>query len=1120
MATKIENDLPPSPTNDESDGEEAVGDNTDEANDSVARILKQLQSNGALIKKPKEEYHCYTCEEDFQARGQFHRHLLQHVSLPSIILEKLPSDDELDLSGDEHWSDEDDLPDTPAKAPQKIDVSQLLKQKGIQIKAPVTPTKTADSALSKLSGLGFTIKKNVTPIKQEKADDKPAGKDIMQKLGMLGGIKLKIKSDGGNSNFKVVNGLRDFQTSDNEDEDEPKDSDEDPDKSQDASGGEGSGDEDVTQKTNNRKNSDSDDSIDKIPLANSKRIQIGNAKNNTHAELVEPKAEPADLPKPGLIRRAVKQTPKRGTNILPGTQIRPQQVSEPRAATPQAPAPAAAPVAPPATPAAAPAPQDIVVKQEVTDSDHTQPSNAPLFSGQIKTERSSPPITDVISTPLISRVKSESEPEPVTPNAQPLFTNNTPAAPLLPKTESSNVTIIEINGDSNDEDDDCCVVSSTPAPDIKPTIIPKTENTPYSTSSYPTLHSTLTAAAPAAGRPLATTEKQHSFNWNAPDTKPPIDMLERSADDIFESLLSSTKKEGGSLSDTSEYISLDRLGSQHACDVCNSRYTTAGALDDHIRATGHSASVVLPSAPYAGALVPASSSLLTSLLPVKQLAEQVGKLSAIGTGASPYATHQQNVMINIQAYPGAGGMPPPAYPSSYPQQGYPPGGGMYQQQQYPPQYMNQQQQYAQYQPPMSKAGYPGAAPGPYVSVASSSPYSAASPLQGMQQAVYGQAPMMSQPPQMGMVGQMGPPSAPSPGNPYAQATSPGGAMRPPPPPGPSASGIRIQNVQTFSPGQLGAPGGPAAGGAPRGAGPRPRAPGVRGARPTIRPGIQVQGQARGPRPAAPRAPLKRPGGGAGGPQQKRRDMLLPGKHDNEDCHVMAMQKQREGMPLIHSVQGAKDKLSLGSQISITKKSVPKPSNAMAHMLASRGISIKQKPRSRSPSPERPAPRLPSLPAGMSIRHAPRASSFSIPEAGGGLHSCKLCRKSFMSAASLSAHAQAAHPQSKLPVFKCDECPASYPKSLQLQHHKRTFHNVTGPNRELGLPVVDLSQPDNVQRLSNLGIYHYIPLASRENADGSYGIPVVSVSNMHNGLATSIQALGADGLLSLGPLKQA
>ncbi|XP_053618183.1 uncharacterized protein LOC128679769 [Plodia interpunctella] len=1180
MENKLETDLASSPRNDESDGD--VQDPVDQEeedeyeepeekvipNNNVQNILKKLQSSGALIKKPKQEYRCVTCDEGYTSWEVLENHLIQHVSLPSVVLDKLPSDDEdTPPSGDENWSDEEEDAPLPKPAaskatPKKLDVSQLMN---LNIKKPTAQNKNSDAALSKLSGLGFTIKKNATPIKKEPED---SSNDLMNKLGKLGGIKLKLKSDGSSKNsFTVVNGLKDFKTSDDEDEDgeesgneESRDdqegeNDEDQDKlvEQEESGADqDSADEETGNKS--RTNSESDD-------ANKINKKIANALKNLQGKSVHiksetlkvPKTEPAQSPsksvsqevkqpkRPG--RPAVKQTPKRGANLPIQKEFHATQ------ATPT----------PPPTPPAVPERREsrdvnnVVVKQEVDNEDNRVTTNTtPLFSTQIKSERTSPP--PINSTPTITSVKSEPDAHAVT-NAEPLFSNqNTPSntAPLLPvtKKETEDLTIIEINGDSGDDDDDCCVVSATPAPDIKP-IIPKTEtpasvypppafpastpstqHTPSSFASTPMLSSRLSTAP--------STEKQHNFNWNAPDSKPHLDILEKSTDEIFESLLSSaTKKERDlALSDASEYISIDTLGPQHTCDVCNTRFTDMSLLEEHKRMTGHSMSLITPSA--SSSLLPyshnQSSNILSSLLPVKQLAEQVGKLSGMGSG--PGFTHQQNVMINIQAYPGAGGtMGPPqpynAYPgaSAYPQTPNNMYGATGQQMpgQYPGQHYMGQQGYGQYQQPMSKAGFPDNTYAP------NTPYSAASPLQNMQQA-YGptSAGMMNT---QAAMGQMGPPgSVPinQVGNQYAPASSPGGTMKPP-----SSSNVRIQNVQTFAPGQLvgaagsemAAPGQIVGGQMPSpsqirmapGAtvtGTRPRMPStVRGARPSIRPGIQVHGQVRGSKVGGPRMPLKRPGGmmNAQAQKQRRPDMLLPGKHDNEDCQVMAMQKQREGMPMIHSVQGAKDKLNLGSQISITKKTVNREANDMARALASRGISVKQKQKSRSPSPERPVPRIPNLGAGVSIKHANKSNNFSIPEAkvGGGMLSCKLCKKMFMNHNSLQVHMANAHPQSKIPMFKCDECPASYPKSLQLQHHKRVFHNVSGPNRELGLPVVDLSQEDNLKRLSSLGIYSFIPLANREQASGCFGIPVVSV---HNGMSNNLQALGADGLLSLGPLK--
>lgn len=1131
----------------------------------VAELLKRLQSTGALLKQPKKEYRCYTCDEDFSNWDDQENHLLKHVSLPSVVIDKLRSDDEdVPPFGDDSWTDEEDeVPETPMqKTPQKIDISQLMK-KGL-IKSSPQKQSSPDSALTKLSGLGFTIKKGLTPIKQENIESEPqSASDVMQKLGNLGGIKLKLKSDGGNSNsFKVINGLKDFKTSDDEEDEgsgneELKEEQMDSGEEQEKEASEQESGEEQEQITTKKEVSDDKDTSDEeVPLAIEKankkiasaiktmQTKLASQKEQAKKQITQKEVEqsPPYPNKPG--KPAIKQTPKRAAT---------QQVTAYQAAPTQGKDIST-------TSADRRDSRDlnsdnVTVKKEVEDSEPQSSSRAmPLFSGQVKSERTSPVPSDSVSTPIISEVKTELGATPVTypvkhSVVQSTTTSISTTSNLLPvtKTEDTELTIIEINGDSNDEDDDCCVVSATPAPDIKP-LIPKTESIPSSfpPPAYPSSQSSYSSSTSVLASRLGTpsTEKQHCFNWNAPDSKPTIDVFEKSADDIFESLLSNAKKEN-SLSDASEYISLDTLGPQHSCEICNVRFTSLSLLDDHRKISGHSSTLVAPSS---STLLPYNSSpnILSSLLPVKQLAEQVGKLSGIG-GSGPGFTHQQNVMINIQAYPGAGGMMGP--PQPYSNTSYTPSQNMhsgFQQTptsmynapgqtmpgQYPGQnFMGQQVYGQQFQPQMSKPGYPGTMP------PSTSPYSTASPLQSMQQAVYGQsAGIMNTP-----VGQMGPPGSSS-SHPFVPSSSPGVIT-------PSTSNVRIQNVQTFAPGQMmGPPGQPMPAGQEMGSGhitapgqpmggqmpapgpirmaaganitgTRPRMPTVRGARPSIRPGIHVQGQVRGAKPV--RMPMKRGGGVVGGPGAKRRpDMLLPGKHDNEDCQVMSMQKQREGLPMIQSVQGAKDKLNFGSQISITKKTVNKEANAMANVLASRGISIKQKQKSRSPSPERPIPHIPNLGAGVSIKHTSKSSNFSIPEAkvGGGMLSCKICKKMFMNHNSLAVHMSNAHLQSKIPTFKCDECPASYPKSLQLQHHKRVFHNVTGPNRELGLPVVDLAQEDNLQRLSNLGIYSFIPLANREQAGGCFGIPVISVHNMQNGMTNGLQALGADGLLSLGPLK--
>ncbi|KAI5632688.1 hypothetical protein NE865_14595 [Phthorimaea operculella] len=1021
---------------------------------NVQDILKRLQSTGALLKKPKQEYKCRTCDEDFPDWEELEQHLITHVSLPSVVIDKLPSDEEDNPGGSgDDWSDEEEeAPEPqpkPQKTPQKIDISQIMKNPGLCIKKPgqAKPTQSSDSALSKLSGLGFTIKKGNTPIKQESDSnqEKKDPSDVMKKLGNLGGIKLKLKSDGAHTNsFKVVNGLKDFKTSDDEEEDNEaeKDDEKGEESGEDQADKEGNDDDsaDENEQAPDAEKQSDDEDEEEIPLATRK---INNAiKNAMKKKLEKPnevkieKPEPAKKPEPVQVakqtqptkppgRPAVKQTPRRGANHpLGAKQTPPTQgmdvsttsTPERRESNPE------------------PKVEEVVVKKEVdTVSSDAPSSTMPLFSNQIKTERSSPSPNDAapISTPIIAQVKTETDAVANEPKQEPLFQNTSNSAPvsqapLLPvtKTEDS-MTIIEINGDS-DGDDDCCVVSATPAPDVKP-VIPKTEtiSASYPAPTFSTSQPSFTTAPVLTSRLTAMpsdTHKQHSFNWNAPDSKPPLDMLEKSTDDLFDSLMSSAKRENSSLiGSDAEYISLDTLGPQHSCERTLEQ---PAVLWVHLRLITRTQAQV--------ACRLASSK--------RQIYVQPWYARSANAGQMPGQMPGQ--------YPGQNFMGQPTFGQQF------------------------------QQTPSSK-------PGGYIPT--SSPYSTSSPLQGMQQAVYGQSMMNNQ---------MGPP-----GSTYVAVSSPSG-MKPP-----TSSGVRIQNVQTFAPGQFNAQGQqmtsgdmgqqgqmgmgqgqmgmgqgqmgmgqgqmgmgqgqtgmgslsqpqvpgqqmgnqmPAPGPIRMAAGAnitgtRPRMANVRGVRPTIRPGIQVHGQVRG---AKPRMPMKRPAGAAPVQGQKRRnDMLLPGKHDNEDCQVMSMQKQREGLPMIQSVQGAKDKLNLGSQISITKKAVPK-SNAMASMLASRGISVKQKPKSRSPSPERPVPHIPNLGSGVSIKHTSKSSNFSIPEAsvGGGINTCKICRKGFMNSSSLAVHMANVHPSAKVNVFKCDECPASYPKSLQLQHHKRVFHNVQG-----------------------------------------------------------------------------
>lgn len=192
--------------------------------------------------------------------------------------------------------------------------------------------------------------------------------------------------------------------------------------------------------------------------------------------------------------------------------------------------------------------ETVKVKQEVENDEYQPQQNFHLFSDQIKTERSVTPLDrNNCYTPLIAIVKDDPDGSANQPS-QPIFSDSKTAptsatVPLLPvtKIEDTGPTFIEINIDSNDKDGDDCVGSTTPAPDIKP-IVPKIENAPL--VSCPSISQSFQSSQPSYNNsghlsPRITTapslEKQHNFNWNAPDSKPHLNsmnILDNTADEI------------------------------------------------------------------------------------------------------------------------------------------------------------------------------------------------------------------------------------------------------------------------------------------------------------------------------------------------------------------------------------------------------------------------------------------------------------------------------------------------------------------------------------------------------------------------------------------------------------
>ena len=111
------------------------------------------------------------------------------------------------------------------------------------------------------------------------------------------------------------------------------------------------------------------------------------------------------------------------------------------------------------------------------------------------------------------------------------------------------------------------------------------------------------------------------------------------------------------------------------------------------------------------------------------------------------------------------------------------------------------------------------------------------------------------------------------------------------------------------------------------------------------------------------------------------------------------------------------------------------------------------------------------------------------------------------------------------MFRCSLCPAQYPTPTALANHKRTYHKEVDSqiprngNIELALPVVDLKSPNCMARLSSLGIQSYIPLSQLSaQTGGYYALPIVTIDGARNPNSNNLAALGANSILSLGPLK--
>ena len=70
-----------------------------------------------------------------------------------------------------------------------------------------------------------------------------------------------------------------------------------------------------------------------------------------------------------------------------------------------------------------------------------------------------------------------------------------------------------------------------------------------------------------------------------------------------------------------------------------------------------------------------------------------------------------------------------------------------------------------------------------------------------------------------------------------------------------------------------------------------------------------------------------------------------------------------------------------------------------------------------------------------------------------------------------------------------------------------------------IPVVNMKQPGAVQKLSAIGVHHYIPLNAlgTQSPNGTLGIPVLPLSYDRN-QQINMSSCGITNILPIGPLK--
>ncbi|KAG4067672.1 hypothetical protein HA402_005444 [Bradysia odoriphaga] len=287
--------------------------------------------------------------------------------------------------------------------------------------------------------------------------------------------------------------------------------------------------------------------------------------------------------------------------------------------------------------------------------------------------------------------------------------------------------------------------------------------------------------------------------------------------------------------------------------------------------------------------------------------------------------------------------------------------------------------------------------------------------------------------------------------------------------------------------------------------------------------------------------------------------------DGDDCEVISMQPRTDGLPVIHSVQGGAnasegtDSNSINStekpsepyqlsEITLSVKGKEQPNKnpkEVANILAHRGITVtSSKPvdqREKSPT-DVGSSAATNVTAEEAVQKIQLNSSVSIIQkkkptttidlsndddvepatTAAKTMTCPIkdCNEVFASQDSLNRHMQRGHKTPQLRINRCRLCPAKFSSAEGLIMHQKKVHRVFKTTAsELGLPVVDLRNEQTRTKLASLGIYNYIPLSHlNRSVDGVFGLPIVSVQGAANQAVCNLAALGADSLLSIGPVK--